>query len=343
MSGPVGAGERRVNGGGPSHGARAGVRRRSRERRRAQRLAGWLSATRCRSTARIRPLRRCRTTSSPGASPGSSSPTASKTHGSTGRCVQTTRPPAEAGRSSRSSASSGQQRADRLRGGVLLAEQVVGAQLAPGRRGVRLEGLDAPGARRADQPAHVVGREQRHEPLGLVPAGGQQRPLPVVAAPGLAGAGLAVPQDRPGSGSSARARAPRRGCRCRTRRSAGVAPCRSGTRRPRRSPRSARSRRRRRRPRRGRPSSAPAWCRPGSGSAGLRSGTPSRTRTPVSSSTSRTAAAVACSPRSSLPLGKDQSSYLGRCTSSTVPAGTQHHRPGRDDLARATGRRGHDQ
>ena len=51
------------------------------------------------SVARIRPLRRCRTTSSPFSSSGSPSPTASKTHGSTGRWVQTTAPPAEAGRS----------------------------------------------------------------------------------------------------------------------------------------------------------------------------------------------------------------------------------------------------
>src|SRR3954447_11118360 len=46
---------------------------------------------------------------------------------------------------------------------------------------------------------------------------------------------------------------------------------------------------------------------------------PSRTRRPVSSSTSRTAAATAVSPRSSLPLGNDQSSYAGRWTSRTLP------------------------
>ena len=44
---------------------------------------------------------------------------------------------------------------------------------------------------------------------------------------------------------------------------------------------------------------------------------PRRTSTPVSSATSRTAAVVACSPGSSFPLGNDQSSYLGRWTSST--------------------------
>src|SRR5262245_8246318 len=48
---------------------------------------------------------------------------------------------------------------------------------------------------------------------------------------------------------------------------------------------------------------------------------------PVSSSTSRTAAAVACSPRSTLPLGKDQSSYFGRWTSSTVPPGPRTTAP----------------
>ena len=53
---------------------------------------------------------------------------------------------------------------------------------------------------------------------------------------------------------------------------------------------------------------------------------------PVSSATSRTAALVACSPRSSLPLGNDQSSYFGRCTSSTSSlscAAPRHPRRGR--------------
>src|SRR5947209_14676837 len=45
-----------------------------------------------------------------------------------------------------------------------------------------------------------------------------------------------------------------------------------------------------------------------------------RQRRPVSSSTSRKAAASMLSPGSSLPLGKDQSSYFGRCTSKTRSA-----------------------
>src|SRR5689334_16521124 len=42
-----------------------------------------------------------------------------------------------------------------------------------------------------------------------------------------------------------------------------------------------------------------------------------RQRRPVSSSTSRKAAASIDSPGSSLPLGNDQSLYFGRCTSRT--------------------------
>src|SRR5208282_6336456 len=44
---------------------------------------------------------------------------------------------------------------------------------------------------------------------------------------------------------------------------------------------------------------------------------PSTGRTQVSSQTSRTAVSRMCSPGSLLPLGIDQSSYLGRCTSRT--------------------------
>src|SRR6478672_12374097 len=44
---------------------------------------------------------------------------------------------------------------------------------------------------------------------------------------------------------------------------------------------------------------------------------PSTGRTQVSSRTSRTAVSRMCSPGSLLPLGSDQSSYAGRCTSST--------------------------
>src|SRR5712691_12906760 len=44
---------------------------------------------------------------------------------------------------------------------------------------------------------------------------------------------------------------------------------------------------------------------------------PSTGRTQVSSHTSRTAVSRMCSPGSLLPLGSDQSSYLGRCTTRT--------------------------
>src|ERR1700722_16925413 len=44
---------------------------------------------------------------------------------------------------------------------------------------------------------------------------------------------------------------------------------------------------------------------------------PSTGRTQVSSQTSRTAVSRMCSAGSLLPLGSDQSSYLGRCTSRT--------------------------
>src|SRR6266404_6770217 len=47
---------------------------------------------------------------------------------------------------------------------------------------------------------------------------------------------------------------------------------------------------------------------------------PSTGRTLVSSHTSRTAVSRMCSPGSLLPLGSDQSSYLGRCTTRTSAA-----------------------
>src|SRR5580704_7923823 len=47
---------------------------------------------------------------------------------------------------------------------------------------------------------------------------------------------------------------------------------------------------------------------------------PSTGRTQVSSQTSRTAVSRMCSSGSLLPLGSDQSSYLGRCTSKTSAA-----------------------
>src|SRR4051812_31010855 len=49
---------------------------------------------------------------------------------------------------------------------------------------------------------------------------------------------------------------------------------------------------------------------------------PATTARPVSSPTSRTAASSTCSPSCSLPLGNDQSSYLGRwmTTVSTPPS-----------------------
>ena len=62
-------------------------------------------------------------------------------------------------------------------------------------------------------------------------------------------------------------------------------------------------------------------------------------RTPVSSSTSRTAAVRTCSPSVSLPLGSDQSSYLGRWISaiSRPAAGVtapEHGASGQDGLGR---------
>src|SRR5664279_5269614 len=55
-------------------------------------------------------------------------------------------------------------------------------------------------------------------------------------------------------------------------------------------------------------------------------------RNPVSSSTSRAAVTTATSPGSALPLGRDQSSYRGRCTSATrIPC----RRDGRQSTAPA--------
>src|ERR1017187_500302 len=60
---------------------------------------------------------------------------------------------------------------------------------------------------------------------------------------------------------------------------------------------------------------APVWyCTDGSRG-------PSGECTLVSSKTSRTAVSMTCSPGSHLPLGSNQSSYLGRCTSRTAPPG----------------------
>src|SRR5690348_12557759 len=57
---------------------------------------------------------------------------------------------------------------------------------------------------------------------------------------------------------------------------------------------------------------------------------PASTDSPVSSVTSRTAAVSRSSPGSSLPLGSDQSSYFGRCTTAVSmppsPAG-RHSAP----------------
>ena len=178
MSGPVGAGERRVNGGGPSHGARAGVRRRSRERRRGARARrGEFRRPGAARPPGSGPCAGAATVSSPAASPGSSSPRASKTAGSTGRWVQTTSPPAEAGRSYSPSVSDSS--AARTAFGLAPSSlNLSSLELAPvaaayGSRVWTHRVLVEVTSRR-----HVVRREQRHEPLGLVLAGGQQRARP---------------------------------------------------------------------------------------------------------------------------------------------------------------------
>ena len=183
-----------------------------------------------------------------------------------------------------------------------------------------------------DQPGDVVRRQQRHQPLGLVLARLAAAGAPVVARARPCGSAPGRAAARPGPGSCVRTLA-----RLVERLAvAGVgqplrAPRRAAPTRPRRSRRWRGSRSRRRRPPPGRPSSGPASCRaadrvalaaPAAGRAGRRS--------PVSSATSRTAAAAPCSPGSSLPLGKDQSSYLGRWTSSTSRAWPEDDRAGSD-------------
>ena len=237
----------------------------------------------------------------PGASTGSGTPSASKTAGSTGRWLQST---AESSPATTSSTRASTE----LPGRALLAQSDLDLELPAGRVGVGPDGLQATGAARADDPRDVVRRQDGDEALGLVAPGLDQRAQPVVLAPALAGPGLAVAQDDDRLGLAADLACLDQGGavvlvgQSLERLGVGdpldpvdlgvgavaadvvVAHRATG------------------------PVGHGLVAAPGDRVALRDSAGPSRTWTPVSSETSRTAAAVTCSPRSSLPLGKDQSS-----------------------------------
>ena len=201
---------------------------------------------------------------------------------------------------------------DALGARVLLAQLVVELGRPPGRVDVRPHGLHAAhAATRCAPRSRRTPRAAGTSRCGLGLAELDERAQPVVPAPGPARARLAVPQhDQRVRTASQRARLGER--------VAVVGVGQPGHRRlPRHplddvdlvvgpvaadvvaadAPWPSSSRR----------ASSGRWT---SGSAAGVSAGPSRTSSPVSSATSRTAAVTSCSPGSSLPLGNDQSSYL---------------------------------
>ena len=221
--------------------------------------------------------------------------------------------------------------------GVLLREVAGRPRGRAGDVGVRAQRGPAAPAARAEQPADAVRTEDRAP--AARPAACPPRSA---AAPGRrpsisCGTGLAVPQHHERVALLAvRAGLLRASSRSRVVGEPPVAPCRATPTRAGRSRRSGGTPRRRRRRRRDRPSSCTRLVAvlPVAHGVALRAAAAARAgrRSPVSSATSRTAAAVTCSPGSTLPLGNDQSSYSGRCTSSTSGPRRETTAPARHDL-----------